>query len=371
MKYTIYYGYSKEEYIRCQELINEMNKRDIKMVTLISCIGLAVLGTLATKISFLNRFQNLYFLFALILIFTSVIYRYIPIIKKRIQLQAYLLMVILLVFASCVAIYNPSEKATAFPAFLTILPMLFIDNHIRMSAFIFIVSLSYTIFVLIVKDLTQAYFDIFSVFSFGGLSMITHYFFNCRVLRSLRTEKNMRQELCAYKMEQVELKIKAQTDPLTGLLNREAFVELAKSRFDICYRGSKKYIFGILDVDHFKDINDTYGHQAGDETLIKVSQVLRRQLRNNDIVGRLGGDEFIFLLLDIDSKDIAASVTHRMLEAINQIEVTDEVFVNASIGITQVTQCETDFEQIYYRADKALYRAKELGRNQISFFETE
>jgi diguanylate cyclase (GGDEF)-like protein len=177
------------------------------------------------------------------------------------------------------------------------------------------------------------------------------------------------------------LKNLAITDELTGLLNRRAlFAELKKNtcRF---IREEKPFHIIMLDIDHFKKINDSYGHQAGDKVLQELAKRLENELRPYDLIGRYGGEEFLIAIGNI-SKQNAMKLAERIRKSIADqpffITRDYSIPVTASLGIAslalpvhQVT--DREFMKIIYdlikRADKALYQAKQEGRNQIVFFD--
>lgn len=160
----------------------------------------------------------------------------------------------------------------------------------------------------------------------------------------------------------------ARTDQLSGLENRKAFDE-ALNYLISRYR-SKGISFGLLlcDVDHFKRINDTFGHQAGDELVKRIGQTLKECVRPEDHVARYGGDEFA-VLLDKVTTDVARDVAARMRGKVERTNFTTdtgngELAVTLSMGLAVVNREDTT-ESLLKRADQALYRSKERGRNQL------
>ncbi|MGQ9927242.1 MAG: diguanylate cyclase [Chloroflexaceae bacterium] len=161
----------------------------------------------------------------------------------------------------------------------------------------------------------------------------------------------------------------ATLDALTGLTNRRHFLELAYYEIERAKRYHHPLSLLMIDVDHFKQFNDTYGHLVGDQALRAVSARLRDNLRENDVIGRFGGEEFIVLLPETGNEQ-ALQVAERLRGAINaQPIATDEgeVGVSVSIGVASCTftRQPLSVEQLLKRADDALYVAKRRGRNQI------
>jgi len=161
----------------------------------------------------------------------------------------------------------------------------------------------------------------------------------------------------------------ATLDPLTGVANRRHFLELAHHEMERAKRYHHPLSLLMIDVDHFKQLNDTYGHLAGDQALQAIAARLRDNLRENDIIGRFGGEEFVVLLPETGLEQ-ALHVAERLRGAIGaQPVATDEGEVGVSVSIG-VASCECarqplSVEQLLERADDALYVAKRRGRNQI------
>jgi diguanylate cyclase (GGDEF)-like protein/PAS domain S-box-containing protein len=157
-------------------------------------------------------------------------------------------------------------------------------------------------------------------------------------------------------------------DILTGLPNRAQLRHLIMSAIDSCQAGSH-IALAFLDLDHFKDVNDTLGHAAGDELLVLLAQRLRAQLRPCDMLGRLGGDEFVILLPDHDA-EAAANVAGRITQALaSPLQLgAKQVQMSASIGISLYPDHATDIDTLMQQADAAMYKAKLAGRSTHRFF---
>jgi diguanylate cyclase (GGDEF)-like protein len=161
----------------------------------------------------------------------------------------------------------------------------------------------------------------------------------------------------------------AQLDPLTGLANRRAFMERLGAAFAAGGRGAKPFAVLYFDLDHFKDVNDTLGHAAGDELLHEVAARVQGAVRGNDVVARFGGDEFA--ILESDAGELAApgmlaAKIGRIVAEPYSIE-GDEVHISASIGISRYAPDVAGPDAMMIQADLALYRAKADGRNCVRF----
>ena len=161
----------------------------------------------------------------------------------------------------------------------------------------------------------------------------------------------------------------AHFDPLTGLPNRAQLQEHTLHSLALARRNRQSMALMMLDLDHFKDINDSLGHSVGDGLLCELAKRLRHGLREDDIVARLGGDEFIFVLQRAESQD-AAEVARKLMELIDQpFRVgTHDLKVTASIGIALYPADGADMETLLQRADAAMYQVKHAGRHDFRFF---
>ncbi len=174
-------------------------------------------------------------------------------------------------------------------------------------------------------------------------------------------------DLSERKKLEKELEYQARTDALTGLNNRRYFLELAKLELERSRRYKEPLALLMLDVDHFKRFNDTYGHHIGDEVLKKVSEACARTLREIDIVGRLGGEEFAVMLPETDLEQ-ALDAAERLRAAVASLSVPVEsgtASFTVSIGVTRHVPADRDVETMLRRADAALYVAKNAGRNCV------
>ncbi len=167
-----------------------------------------------------------------------------------------------------------------------------------------------------------------------------------------------------------QLKHQAHHDPLTGLPNRLLLVDRLHKALQYANREGKGLAVLFIDLDRFKNINDTLGHKAGDQVLCEVSTRMKRLLRESDTVGRLGGDEFVIIVADIVEPTTAALIADKILKALRRSPVTTnpEFFVGASIGISVFPQDGDSGEVLMKNADTAMYRAKEEGRDAYEFF---
>jgi diguanylate cyclase (GGDEF)-like protein len=153
---------------------------------------------------------------------------------------------------------------------------------------------------------------------------------------------------------------------LTGLANRRVFDERINGMIESAKRYNRPLTMLSMDLDHFKDINDTLGHLAGDEVLKSVAKVLTQAVRSTDLLVRMGGDEFL-LILDNTDKVSAQILAERLCKAIDGLDVRADknVKLGMSIGLAQIEESET-LSQWLERADDILYHAKASGRSRVA-----
>jgi diguanylate cyclase (GGDEF)-like protein/PAS domain S-box-containing protein len=184
----------------------------------------------------------------------------------------------------------------------------------------------------------------------------------------------MKLEKKAIEQQEAEAHIQrlAHFDALTGLPNRLLLNDRCQHALSVAQRSDQSVALMFLDLDHFKNVNDSLGHRVGDEVLVELAARLKATVREQDTVSRLGGDEFILLLPDTDAAG-AAHVANKLLQATLvpfQIE-QHELTVTPSIGIALYPKDGADLDALSKCADAAMYRAKEDGRNSYRFFTTE
>jgi diguanylate cyclase (GGDEF)-like protein len=174
------------------------------------------------------------------------------------------------------------------------------------------------------------------------------------------------QELAGVAMDRVEVLKSAATDGLTGALTRRAFTEEAARLLSQAGRHNHDVSCIVLDVDHFKKVNDTYGHAAGDDVLKLVAATCREQLRGGDLLGRLGGEEFAILLPHVD-REAAMRVAEKLRQGLSAKQMAvgaDTILVTASYGATSMSIVAKDIDTLLAQADAAMYRAKQAGRDR-------
>jgi diguanylate cyclase (GGDEF)-like protein len=160
-------------------------------------------------------------------------------------------------------------------------------------------------------------------------------------------------------------------DPLTDLPNRRLLLDRVNQALADAHRHRRSTAILFLDLDHFKEINDSLGHDAGDQLLKEVAERLKRCVRRGDTVSRQGGDEFVIVLADMEQPQDASIISRKILEALGvPIRIKDDVLtVTTSIGISVYPSDATgDGYELIKKADEAMYMAKQEGRNRYRYY---
>ncbi|MCW8998399.1 MAG: EAL domain-containing protein, partial [Kangiellaceae bacterium] len=185
----------------------------------------------------------------------------------------------------------------------------------------------------------------------------------------LETAAQLASIVLRREIEEQKLQLAAHYDGLTGLANRTTLFVHLKHAIDRCNRHGTELAVLFIDLDNFKQINDSYGHEVGDQVLRHVAQVMSTTVRKNDSLARLGGDEFVLVIEDFEDTTELARVAEKLLNAVVSFrERQYSVDISASIGISLYPADETNAEMLLQKADKAMYQAKTKGKNQAVFY---
>jgi len=166
-----------------------------------------------------------------------------------------------------------------------------------------------------------------------------------------------------YQNQLVQL---ANEDALTGLANRRKFNEQFERRYKLYKKGVNRLTLLLIDIDDFKEVNDTFGHLVGDDTLMRVAEILRTELRVSDIIARWGGEEFALLLVDVPSQN-ALEIAQKICYAIREDALLHDMLqqkLTVSIGLGELTSLESQ-DGLVHKVDLALYEAKKAGKDQV------
>lgn len=191
-----------------------------------------------------------------------------------------------------------------------------------------------------------------------------------RLIRAILHAKERYKIEQELRKSQKELQFLAEKDPLTGLSNRYVFETSLDAAIPYAKRHCRGLALLMLDLDNFKNINDTLGHSIGDKLLVEAAKRLTALVREGDILCRIGGDEFAILVHNIDDPLLLEHFTRRILKALTKPFIIDgaELIITTSIGVANYPDCATDAAQLFKCADVAMYRSKEMGKNQTHFY---
>jgi diguanylate cyclase (GGDEF)-like protein len=178
----------------------------------------------------------------------------------------------------------------------------------------------------------------------------------CRII-GFNTDINKQKRIEAH------LKELATIDELTGVANRSKVKELLDREVDRARRYRNPLSLIYFDIDHFKQVNDTYGHKSGDEVLIEITKIIQKELRKTDILARWGGEEFLIVIPETSLQN-GVVLANKLREIIEEHNFKDVSKVTCSFGVTQFT-LHDDIDKFVQRADEALYAAKDGGRNRV------
>ncbi len=295
-----------------------------------------------------------------LLLFMSIMYICLIKFKNKtslIQIITYIIIITFIVYQSLITTYNPFLPSWIIFSVLTA----YISTNKKIAVAISV----YAVFVLFALKFIGHYN--IDKFSFMTLQMLVITFSILGFLISLQLEKYEK----TNKEQSKKLEELALIDELTCIFNRRAFFKLAQKMLTQAKRENKKIALIMIDLDHFKQINDTYGHKAGDEVLKEFSYCIKNLIRENDIFARIGGEEFVLILYDTD-KNKTKTIADKILNAIRHTNVTfgkNTIHFTISLGIyIMENPSQETLQQALTNADKALYTAKKTGRNKMVFY---
>ncbi len=251
------------------------------------------------------------------------------------------------------ALYTESMKSTIFTTILL--------STIYTS--IMILSFHYPNLVITYTDESSVLIDnIFGVLAAGiSLVIVSHltlnrYIYerdqNINLVKSLEVKNTLLEELSSI-------------DHLTGVYQRQTFFGVLEDKLNLIKKTDEKISLMMIDVDHFKTINDTWGHQYGDDILKKIADTIKNSLPNNDVIGRYGGEEFIVLTKFFSEKS-TFDLAERLRKRVSEITAKEKHVATISIGVTNISPND-DVKDIIFRADTNLYKAKASGRNKTVY----
>ena len=270
------------------------------------------------------------------------------------QLMIYLSMSLLFVFGAFITQNKPDTPATTFIALLLICPMFMIDKPYFMAIELTAAASVFLVWMYYVKPLAVWQTDVVNIVVYTVVGIFLHI-----VSSSIRIKEFVLSR---------KLAIQKDTDDLTGLKNKGAITrEINEYLAD---ESKNKGIMFLLDIDHFKAVNDTYGHNVGDSVINQLGAFLGSVFTKDEIVGRFGGDEFIVFIKDTDASAMAESAAKTIAEGVAEhVRVPDgKQTISASMGIAIYRGEEQNYTEIFKKADIALYKTKSDRSVKYNFY---
>jgi len=353
--YFFYSGIGKEEYNAVKK---DLYVSNYVVWRILHCVMVAAFCFLYISSLFSDLLASNRFFYMLALIYSIFACSLFFILKKDsliAQLIIYLSISLLFVFSCLITQNKPDIPATTFIALLLIAPMFMIDKPFFMTFELSAASAMFLIWMYYVKPYEIWEMDMVNVVIFTIVAIILNIIANSiRIREFVLTRK---------------INIQKDTDELTGLKNKGALTREINAFLDD--ESTYKGIMMLMDVDQFKSVNDTCGHDVGDQLIMQLGGILRKQFVNGEIVGRFGGDEFIVFIKNTDDPEVA----RKTAEAINK-EAAENInmpgsgkSINVSIGIAIYRGYENNYSEIFKKADIAMYKAKADPENKFCFYE--
>lgn len=213
------------------------------------------------------------------------------------------------------------------------------------------------------EDLTTGIVGVWFV-TFFMILVIRFFDYSRERAAAKKKREELEKNLKALEIEKTEYEKSSKEDPLTGCLNRAGFSSILMREQENQVKNDSPVSFVILDIDHFKHINDQYGHSVGDEVLVNLCKLIQSKIRNTDALVRWGGEEFVILCSDTPIQN-AQFLAEKLRMAIENTQLIKQQQVTCSFGIAEMVAGE-DPKRLFERADKALYASKENGRNRVT-----
>ena len=270
------------------------------------------------------------------------------------QLLIYLSMSVLFLFAVFVNLNKAEYNATTFIVLLVLTPMFMIDKPYFMTIELGVATAIFLIWMRKVKPDLIWQIDMVNSITFTVVGSFLNIIANSLRIREFVLTRQIR--------------IQKDTDGMTGLRNKDSLTrEINEYLTDA---SSDKGLLFVLDVDRFKSINDTYGHDAGDSVIVQLGRFLSERFTGDEIVGRFGGDEFIVFIRDTDDTDTACRIAKDIVAGVSEdVELPNEAQrLSISIGIASYRGLEKNYSELFKKADEALYKAKASAENRFCVY---
>lgn len=357
---TIFVGNSltSVEWKSVKKDIYDTNKRILSICSYFGCLLFLIFTIISLIFSKKSIFAHP-FAYGIVAIFLGIIAFLCKFINgkksKYIILLVYFFYFTLYAFSIYSGIFEfPDNFAVIYIVLEFGFPLVFIEKTYRFFSISLFAGIIFCTLSLLNKDFEHFTMDIFYVLSFYFISFLPSFYLSKTHIREFRMRQLVENE--------------RDIDELTGLFNKAAFFREARRAISI----NRNEILIILDLDYFKQINDTFGHFTGDHVLMLVGECIRKTFRKTDITGRFGGDEFVILMDNTASIDIAKKKCEQLLALLNSTKIfpnsdSSSPTIQASIGISVCSE-PFDIDSLFQKTDEALYLAKKGGKNSVCVF---
>ena len=352
--YFLYCGIEKEEYdaIKKDVYVSNFSIWRILHFFMASVFLALFISSLMSKMLRVNSF---FYLMAFLYSAAGIAYFFLLKRDSKIaKLLMYLSMSLLFLFGCFISRNNAYVPATTFIALLLIAPMFVIDRPIYMTVELCAASTVFLVWMHGVKEHDIWAVDVVNVVIFTVVAVF---------LNIIADSVRIREFVLTRKIN-----IQKDTDELTGLKNKGALIREVNA---VLHDGStNKGALFVMDVDQFKSINDTFGHDVGDDVIVQFGTILAKQFTNGEIAARFGGDEFVVFVKDADTADKAHAVANGIINGAAEVILpTVGRKMSVSVGAALYNGQENDFSEIFKKADSSLYRAKADAENRFCIFE--
>ena len=342
--YVCYCGIDKEEYKAVKKYAYASNYYVWRVLHLLMALVFGVLLIVSLINGMLNANLNFYIIAFAYSIAATVLFFILKKDSVLAQLFIYLTISMLFLIGALVTQNKPNTPATSFIVFLLITPMFMIDKPYFMAIELTAASAVFLIWMYFVKPFEVWQYDLINIIIYATVGIFLHIIANSIRIREFVLTRT--------------ISIQKDTDEMTGLKNKGALTS-AINAF-LADEAKDKGILFVLDIDHFKSINDTYGHDVGDSVISQLGKYLKDRFTSDEIVGRFGGDEYIIFIKDNDNPDYAEGIAKEITKnSSNHVLLPDEDRkITVSMGVAIYHGEENNYSELFKKADVALYKTK-------------
>ncbi len=347
-------GYTEPVYSNFRTEIIFQNSRLVKESTFIGSIVMSLLTISSFFVKSVSKVTPLYLITAIMFTAIFLLIRRMGSKNGTVTLICnYAFLLTAFFFAIGLDVIQNNPTATTVCVLLVALPLLIVDKPYRENLFFLMITLAFIFESVFIKQSPKASIDVLNAISFFVVGCFLGYKHNQMMLRNF--------------MNQRLLENQRDTDTLTALYNKGAMENKVVSflrKMDVTAS------MMVIDLDNFKYVNDTYGHQAGDEILVEIGHMLLDLFRSSDLISRFGGDEFIVFMPMMDNRKILEQKAQQILDGVSEIRIQEDAEYRAHIciGIAAYPHDGGSYEELFKNADEAMYRVKKNGKDGYGFF---